>query len=61
MSTESLSHVAAALNIPVPGVRTIRFKLRAAIHKHADTIFLDDADASASVSVADFFNSFESH
>jgi hypothetical protein len=41
MSTENLSHLAAALNIPVPSVHrvhTIRFKLRAAIHKHADSI-----------------------
>ncbi|KAJ7207628.1 hypothetical protein GGX14DRAFT_396446 [Mycena pura] len=62
MATESLSHVAAALNIPVPGVRTMRFKLRAAIGRYADSISSDKANVTnPSVSVAEFFNSFESH
>jgi hypothetical protein len=46
MSTENLSHLAAALNISVSGVRTLRFKLRAAIRKHADTISAANARVS---------------
>jgi hypothetical protein len=61
MSTENLSHLAAALNIYVSGVRTLRFKLRAAIRKHADTINAANSRISTSASIADFFNSFESH
>ncbi|KAJ7836888.1 hypothetical protein B0H14DRAFT_3141615 [Mycena olivaceomarginata] len=61
MSTENLSHLAAALNISVSGVRMLRFKLRAAIRKHADTISAANARVSTSASIADFFNSFESH
>jgi hypothetical protein len=38
LSTESLLHIAAALNISVSGVRNIHFKLRAAIRQHAETI-----------------------
>jgi hypothetical protein len=34
LSTESLSHIAAALNITVSGTRNVRFKLRAAIRSH---------------------------
>ncbi|KAJ7439569.1 hypothetical protein B0H11DRAFT_2205761 [Mycena galericulata] len=61
ISTESLSHVAAALNISVPGVRNLRFKLRAALKKHVDTISTASTELRSSASVADFFNSFESH
>jgi hypothetical protein len=38
LSTESLLHIVATLNISVSGVRNIRFKLRAAIRQHAKTI-----------------------
>jgi hypothetical protein len=61
ISTESLSHVAAALNISVPGVRNLRFKLRTALKKHADTIASASTELRSAASVADFFNSFESH
>ena len=61
MSTESLSHVAAALNISVPGARNLRFKLRAALKGHVNTINSSETHAHSSASVADFFNSFESH
>jgi hypothetical protein len=60
MLTENLSHLAAALNISVPGIHNIRFKLRAAIRKHADTISAATTSMCSSASVADFFNSFES-
>jgi hypothetical protein len=56
MSTESLSH----LNISVPGVRNLRFKLRAALKTHSANIASTTPDIS-SASVADFCNSFESH
>jgi hypothetical protein len=61
LSTENLSHVAAALNISVSGVRNIRFKLRAAIRNHANTVSTATASIRSSASIADFFNSFESH
>ncbi|KAJ7237777.1 hypothetical protein C8J57DRAFT_1246779 [Mycena rebaudengoi] len=59
ISTEHLVHVASALNISVPGARNLRFKLRAAIRKHLEA--LNCATLETSASVADFFNSFESH
>ncbi|KAK7006909.1 hypothetical protein R3P38DRAFT_3213677 [Favolaschia claudopus] len=67
MSTESLSHIAAALDITVSGSRNMRFKLRAALRAHLNIEYADSCklgqclliiDAS---SVADFFSSFESH
>jgi hypothetical protein len=61
MSTESLSHLAAALNISVPGVRNLRFKLRAALKIHSANIASTSPGISSSASVADFFNLFESH
>ncbi|KAJ7797444.1 hypothetical protein B0H14DRAFT_3157472 [Mycena olivaceomarginata] len=61
ISTESLSHVAAALNISVSGDRNLRFKLRAEIRKHAETVACAGPEIRSSASIADFFNSFESH
>ena len=60
ISTDSLSHVAAALNISVSGTRNLRFKPRV-IRKHSETISSADATFNSSTSVAEFFNSFESH
>jgi hypothetical protein len=40
MSTENLSHLAAALNVSVPAVCTILFRLFAAIRKHAAPLLL---------------------
>jgi hypothetical protein len=56
ISTESLSHLAAALNISVPGVRNLRFKLRAALKTHSANTASTTPDISSSASVADFFN-----
>ncbi|KAJ7924534.1 hypothetical protein B0H13DRAFT_2578761 [Mycena leptocephala] len=61
ISTEALSHVAAALNISVPGDRNLRFKLRVALRKHAENVSSAGAHVRSSTSIADFFNSFESH
>jgi hypothetical protein len=54
ISTESLLHVAAALNISV-------FKIRLAIRKHAEAVSSADTEFRSSASVTDFFSSFESH
>jgi hypothetical protein len=59
MSTESLLHVAAALNLTVSGSRNLRFKIRALIRNTLNSITSSVNYSSASV--ADFFNSFESH
>jgi hypothetical protein len=62
MPTEHLSHVAAALNISISGKRNLRFKLRASIRKILTTLSdASEVDSLPSASVADFFNSFESH
>lgn len=61
MSTENYCHVAAAMNITASGTRNLRFKLRAAIRQHLLTVTAADSDNRSSASVADFFNSFESH
>ena len=59
MPTENLLHVAAVLNISVPGALNIHFKLRASIRKILNGISSSDADCSSSTSVADSFKSFE--
>jgi hypothetical protein len=61
MPTEHYCHVAAAMNISVSGTRNLRFKLRAAIRKNLFHINLAESVNRCSASVADFFNSFESH
>jgi hypothetical protein len=61
LSTESLSHIAAALNITVSGTHNVRFKLRAAIRSHTKTINAAEEGFRSSASMADFFSSFESH
>jgi hypothetical protein len=61
ISTEALSHVAAALNISVPGDRNLRFKLRVALRKYAENVSSAGTHVRSSTSIADFFNSFESH
>jgi hypothetical protein len=48
MSTESLSHLAAALNISVPGFRNFQFKVRAALKTHsANTVRPGDGGEAA--------------
>ncbi|KAJ7323606.1 hypothetical protein DFH08DRAFT_817642 [Mycena albidolilacea] len=49
------------MNISVSGNRNLRFKLRAAIRKKLLQVNSAEGDNRSSVSVADFFNSFESH
>jgi hypothetical protein len=61
ISTESLLHIAAALNISVSGDRNLRFKVRSAIGKHAEALNSANIDIRSSASIADFFKSFESH
>jgi hypothetical protein len=61
ISTESLLHVVAALNISVSGNRNLRFKVRSVIGKHAQSVSTADTNAYSSTSIADFFNSFETH
>ncbi|KAJ7339032.1 hypothetical protein DFH08DRAFT_938813 [Mycena albidolilacea] len=61
LSTESLSHIATALKITVSGTRNDRFKLRAAIRSHTKTINTVEEGFCSSVSMAEFFSSFESH
>jgi hypothetical protein len=61
MSTEYYCHVAAAKNITVSGSRNLQFKLRAVIRSSLAMFHLADSGQSSCVSVADFFNSFESH
>ncbi|KAJ6612472.1 hypothetical protein B0H10DRAFT_1952274 [Mycena sp. CBHHK59/15] len=61
ISTESLSHVAAALNISVSGDRNLRYKLHAVLRRHAETVSSAGPDIRSSASIADFFHSFESH
>ncbi|KAJ7350876.1 hypothetical protein DFH08DRAFT_995936, partial [Mycena albidolilacea] len=51
----------AAMNITVSGSRNLRFKLRAAIRSSLAMIHSADSGQRSSISVADFFNSFESH
>jgi hypothetical protein len=61
ISTESLSHVAAALNLSVAGDRNRWFKLRSAIQKHTEAVTSAGVHIRSSASIADFFNSFETH
>ncbi|KAJ7804620.1 hypothetical protein B0H14DRAFT_2612131 [Mycena olivaceomarginata] len=61
ISTESLLHVAAVLNISVFGDRNLRFKVRSVIGKHAQSVGTADTNAYSSTSITDFFNSFETH
>ncbi|KAJ7611290.1 hypothetical protein FB45DRAFT_875488 [Roridomyces roridus] len=61
LSTESLLHVAAALDITISGTRNLRFKLRGEIRKHQDTIRNSGSEFQSSASMADFFDSFDSH
>ncbi|KAJ6450885.1 hypothetical protein C8R45DRAFT_1083799 [Mycena sanguinolenta] len=61
ISTESLSHIGAALNLSVAGDRNLRFKLRSAIRKHAEAVTSAGVPIRSSASIADFFNSFETH
>ncbi|KAJ7822190.1 hypothetical protein B0H14DRAFT_2598709 [Mycena olivaceomarginata] len=61
ISTESLSHVAAALNLSVARDRNLRFKLCSAIRKHTEAVTSADVDIRSSASIADFFDSSETH
>ncbi|KAJ7868829.1 hypothetical protein B0H14DRAFT_2572254 [Mycena olivaceomarginata] len=61
ISTESLSHVAAALNLSMAGDRNRRFKLRSAIRKHTEAVTSAGVHIRSSASIAYFFNSFETH
>jgi hypothetical protein len=61
MSTESLLHVAAALNLTISGSRNLRFKIRALLRNILNSIASSETHNHSSASVADFFNSFESH
>jgi hypothetical protein len=49
------------MNISVSGSRNLRFKLRAAIRKKLLDVNSAAMDNRSAVSVADFFDSFESH
>lgn len=55
MSTESLTHVAAALNIYGSGARNLRLKIRSALRKYSDALPL----ANIKCTVAELFDSFE--
>ena len=62
ISTEHLCHVAAALNFAISrSTRNLRFKIKAAIRKHLLTVESAPIESRSSASVADFFDSFESH
>jgi hypothetical protein len=61
MSTEHYCHVAAAMNITVSGFCNFQFKLHAVIRSSLAMIHSADSGQRSCVSVADFFNSFESH
>jgi hypothetical protein len=61
MSTESLLHVAAALNLTISGSRNLHFKIRALLRNILNSIASSETHNHSSASVADFFNSFESH
>ncbi|KAJ7439565.1 hypothetical protein B0H11DRAFT_2205760 [Mycena galericulata] len=61
LSIESFSQIGAALNISVAGVHNVCFKLQAAIWKLTKTINEAGAEFCSSASMAEFFNSFESH
>jgi hypothetical protein len=45
ISTESLLHVVAALNISVTGNCNLRFKVRSVIGKHAQSVSTADTNA----------------
>jgi hypothetical protein len=49
------------LHISVSGARNVRFKLRAAVRSHTNIVAAEDVSSCSSASIADFFNSFESH
>ncbi|KAJ7704121.1 hypothetical protein B0H17DRAFT_1040676 [Mycena rosella] len=55
ISTESLSHVAAALTISVSGNHNLWFKLRAAILKHVENVSSAGPEIHSSASIAEFF------
>jgi hypothetical protein len=66
MPTENLSHIASALQINISGSarlrsRNLRFRLHASLRKVLDNIASGPPRSRSSASVADFFNSFESH
>ncbi|KAJ6492080.1 hypothetical protein C8R45DRAFT_1096126 [Mycena sanguinolenta] len=62
ISTEHLCQVAAALNFSISrSTRNLRFKINAAIRKHLLTVESAPIESRSSASVADFFDSFESH
>ncbi|KAJ7211594.1 hypothetical protein GGX14DRAFT_393914 [Mycena pura] len=61
ISTESLSHIGAALNLSISGKRSLRFKFRSALQEHLKSLVNDDPELDTSSSVADFFDSFENH
>jgi hypothetical protein len=55
ISTESLLHVAAALNVSVSSDRNSRFKICLAIRKHAEAVRSTDTEFRSSASITDFF------
>jgi hypothetical protein len=61
ISTESLFHIAAAVNISVSGDRNLRFKVHSVIGKHAEGLSSVGTDVCSSASIADFLKSFESY
>ncbi|KAJ7463028.1 hypothetical protein FB451DRAFT_1180668 [Mycena latifolia] len=61
ISTEHLCHIAAALDITPSGSRNLRFKLRAAMRNHVQSLQYTSVESRSLASVGDFFNSFEAH
>ncbi|KAJ7203306.1 hypothetical protein GGX14DRAFT_398885 [Mycena pura] len=60
-STESLSHIGAALNLSISGKCSLWFKFRSALQEHLKSLVNDDPELDTSSAVADFFDSFENH
>jgi hypothetical protein len=58
MSTESLAHIATALNIHV-SLRNLRFRLRGELRKYSENLCSVDINHQSSVTVAELFHSFE--
>src|ERR1700742_2021963 len=58
--TQTLGHVAAALNIRVSGAHHLRFKLRGALRKYFDTLPSTNVKYHSSVTVAEVFRCLKS-
>jgi hypothetical protein len=59
MSTESLTHMAAALNIHVSSVRNLGFRLCGELRKYSENLGSVDIKHQSSATVAELFHSFE--